>query len=446
MSRKVRTVAAAAAIALVPALPVGPATAAAAAGTVYGRPTPGAPTTDTATLQHARRVAPLNALADALDEQGRADHADAYGNLSVDEDGGTVTLYAVSEEQGRRLVDAAKAAHPDIDAGLVRFAHADYSKRDLAAQVDRILQATAVERADDLEVYTVAVNPDASGITVTGRADRLDSVRNSIRTGAASTDTAASAASTPPVEVVAGDPARPATWRWDEDRPQMGGDVLLGPAREAGYVARCTSGLATEDAAGRDYLLTAAHCYPNGAEVHGEGDPVGQFGTRPGGRIGRVVKVLDRYVDAEVIDTGGSNGSASKAREADTPAGRWYRVTTVGRSHNGQSVCQDGARSYYTGHGVPCGIKVQNDSIAYTLAWDDGSVHAVFGVVGYNENWACTQGDSGGLVFTVSNNTDREGRGLVSANSAGKDGPRVMYWAQAPDILNIIGQRLNPHH
>ncbi|MFF4015057.1 hypothetical protein [Streptomyces sp. NPDC001843] len=58
-----------------------------------------------------------------------------------------------------------------------------------------------------------------------------------------------------------------------------------------------------------------------------------------------------------------------------------------------------------------------------------------------NGSYTCTQGDSGGLVFTINDSSHRQARGIVSANN----GTGVMYWTEATDILNGFGLKLNPH-
>ncbi|MGW1890584.1 hypothetical protein ACWCP6_10030 [Streptomyces sp. NPDC002004] len=386
--------------------------------------------TDTANLDHAKKVEPLNAVADALGEQGRRAYSGVYSSLYVDEHGGRVTLYVTDAHEGRKLVDAAKAAHPDIDTGLIEVATAKYAKKALDAQAEQILKDTAVGRAADVSVYSVSVNPDGSGITVSGNSDKLHSIKSKIHADNGEA----------PVTVVAGEPVHAASWRWNDGAPQIGGDVLLGPSHRNGFASQCTAGLALENSVGGDSLVTAAHCFRNGTDVYGEGDSVGHFGYRYGVRIGHVVNTNDRW-DAQLIETNGHNGAGTNSDEADAHPGKWYRVKGTAYSYSGQSVCQDGARSYYTGHGVPCGITVQNADVRYNLTWEDGSVHAVRGVKGHNSNWAVTKGDSGALVFSVTNRTDRKARGIVS----GESGNQTMYWTEAPDIIDAFGVDLNPH-
>ncbi|MCU7820412.1 S1 family peptidase [Kitasatospora sp. DSM 101779] len=393
-----------------------------------------APDTDSAILSLAAKTEPLNAIADALGEQGRTAYSGTYGNLFVDEDAEKVTLYVTDAQQGRKLIAAAKAAHPAIDTALIKVASAKYTMKDLDAQADRLLETSDADGlTGEPEVLSVSVNPDNSGLTVAGKKDRLDSVRTKVASGITGTAGA-------PVTIVEGDPAEAQSWRWNDTAPFIGGDVLVGSAHKSGTVTQCTAGMALENGVGEDYLITAAHCFRNVTDVYGEGDPEGDFSLAFGHKVGRVVNT-NPYWDFQAILTSGRNGAGTNSDEADKPKGKWYRVKGASYSYNGQSVCQDGARSYYTGHGVPCGIKVQNSDIRYRFQWSDGSWHTVRGVKGHNGNWAVTRGDSGGLVFSVTNRTDRRARGLVSAG----DGHTDIYWTEAPDIINALGIDLNPH-
>ncbi|WP_030275841.1 hypothetical protein [Streptomyces sp. NRRL B-24484] len=394
-----------------------------------------APDTDSAILSLAAKAEPLSAVADALGEQGRKAYADSYGNLFVDEDGGKVTLYVTDPQQGQQLIAAAKAAHPAIDTGLIKVASAKYTMKDLDAQADRLLGAddATTGLTAEPEVLSVSVNPDNSGLTVSSRKGKLDAVRTKVAAGITGTAGA-------PVTVVEGDPVEATSWRWNDSAPFIGGDVLIGSSHTSGARTQCTAGMALENGVGEDYLITAAHCFRNATDVYGEGDSEGDFGFALGHKVGRVVNT-NPYWDAQAILTSGRNGAGTNSDEADKPKGKWYRVKGASYSYNGQSVCQDGARSYYKGHGVPCGIKVQDSDYRYRFQWSDGSWHNVRGVKGHHTSWAGMQGDSGALVFSITNRTDRRARGIVSAGGGNTD----IYWTEAPDIINALGIDLNPH-
>ena len=224
--------------------------------------------------------------------------------------------------------------------------------------------------------------------------------------------------------------------------PFIGGDVLIGRSWRSGERAQCTSGLAGEDRNGRDFLITADHCFPRGTKVYGDGDGIGNFSPYSYGKPFGVVGTTSDLYDSEVIDIARYNGAGVNSDEADQPQGRYYKVTSSAYSYTGEGVCQDGTRSYYTGHGVPCGIRVNNDDIRYSIRFGDGHVVNVRGVRG-TAPFACTSGDSGALVFTVTGSTTRQARGQVSATDTGNTS--VCYWTEAPDILRSLSVHLNPH-
>jgi len=186
--------------------------------------------------------------------------------------------------------------------------------------------------------------------------------------------------------------------------------------------------------------VTAAHCFPTGAAVYGEGGAQpGHWTYTPGNHFGNISAMRDGW-DAELIDSFRYNGAGFNSDEADTPAGKWYPVNSYAYSYAGQTVCQDGARSYYNGRGVLCGIKVTNADLRYQLVWADNTVHNVRGVRG-TAGYAGTDGDSGALVFAVTDSTHRQARGVHSAGTTASD----IIWTEAPDILNAFNLKLNPH-
>lgn len=111
----------------------------------------------------------LDDVAQALGEQGRGAFSDVYSSLYVDRPPGAVTLYVTDDNRGRRLVAAAKKAHPRIDDGLVQIVHARFSQKVVDAQISRIMPATSIDPA----IYSASANPDGSGIAVTVAKDRV---------------------------------------------------------------------------------------------------------------------------------------------------------------------------------------------------------------------------------------------------------------------------------
>lgn len=389
-----------------------------------------ATTTDAALLAHAKKVAPLNAVANALGDQGRGAFADTYSDQHVDEDGGFVTLLATDNTRAAKLIAAAKHAHPTINTALIRVQHAEFSRKVLDREIDKIFPLGAVKDASKEVYYGASPNADGSGITVEVKPSALRRVKAAQGTRLDGI----------PVTYVPGKIKRATSWRWNDSRPQIGGDVLIGNNRKPGYVSQCTAGIAAENSHGRDYLITAAHCFPNGAGVYGEGGrTAGHWTYTKGKYFGKVTSTKDGW-DAQLIDSGLYNGRGFNSDEADTPTGKWYAVNNVAYSYKGQRVCQDGARSFYNHQGVPCGITTVNDDYRYRISWSDGSLHNVRGVQGKG-SYTGTEGDSGGLVFTVNDSRRRQARGIVSAG----DGPGEIEWTEATDILHSFSLKLNPH-
>ena len=412
--------------------------AALAAGTMAAVPAANAVTAgpvggfSAAVLAQQLAEVPLDAIANAVGDQGRGAFADTYSNLYVDTARHRVTVYATNLTRAAQMVAAAKKADPAIDLSLVDVVQAKYAKAAIDAGIAKIMAGVNGQRAADVSIYSAAEAPDGSGILVTAKPSAISSTFKANLATATGTGI--------PVTVTAGQPGESLAWRWNDTIPFIGGDVVVGPARGGGRGA-CTTGLATEKG-GRDYILTADHCFPSGSPAYGEGDATGTYNFTYGNHFGTVTATNDHW-DAEAIDTGRSGGVGSNSDEADQPAGKWYAVTSEHYSYNGQSVCQDGARSYYTGHGVPCGIVVDNQDITWTETFDDGTTHSVRGVEGKKTAYVGIQGDSGGLVFTISSSTTRDGRGQVVYGIFGST--NYLRWTEAPDILGAFGMVLNPH-
>lgn len=136
-----------------------------------------ATSTDAALLAHAEKVAPLNAVANALGEQGRGAFADTYSDLHVDEDGGFVTLLATDSTRAAKLVASAKDAHPTIDTALIHLQHADYSRKALDREIDKIFPLGAVKDASKQMYYGASPDADGSGLTVEVKPSALRGVR-----------------------------------------------------------------------------------------------------------------------------------------------------------------------------------------------------------------------------------------------------------------------------
>ncbi|GAA1952365.1 hypothetical protein [Kitasatospora viridis] len=387
---------------------------------------------DAAATAQALAQKPLHDLAASIDEQGRKTaFSDTYSNIYVDQTRDQVIVYTTDPKHGTAIAAAAKTAHAGVDTSKVKYVSAKYTKKQIDASLDKIMGANKPAKGAKPEIYSAAEAPDGSGIQIQAAPSAVDHVK------------ALLAGNDIPVTVTAGQAqATLDTWRWNDNAPFIGGDVLIGQSHKAGYTANCTAGLAAEDNAGNDYLITADHCFATSSStsVYGEGDAVGSWGYSHGNFIG-IVTADNPGWDAQTIATSGASGSGTNSDEADTPNGQWYAVPSDAYSYNGEQVCQDGAVSYYNGHGVPCGIKVINQDIRWAVTWNDGTNATIRGVEGQSSGYVATEGDSGALVFTVTGSNTRQARGIVS----GGFDANTLLWTEAPDILNAFGLHLNPH-
>ena len=137
----------------------------------------------------------LDAVAQALGDQGRGAYSDVYSDLIVDTPPGAVTLYVTDAGRGQKLVEAAKKAHPNINTSLIRTVHAKYTRKAVDAQIQRIMPSTGTDRS----IYGASANHDGSGITVTVAKDKVAAIQ-------AKLNTLITTPSGIPVTVVAGRP------------------------------------------------------------------------------------------------------------------------------------------------------------------------------------------------------------------------------------------------
>jgi hypothetical protein len=314
-----------------------------AAQEAYGASTAGAAAAAPALLQGSpafwQRESQLMKTATALTNLGQGAYAGTYGNVAIDPNTGIVTLYAVNLSSARALIKAVEKGNSAAAGQKITILQARYTQRQITSAVNAIAKNPAV--------YTVGGAPDGSGIQVTTAASAVTQV------GAQATSAMARGGPPAiPVTVTAGVRPVPATsWRWDEAQPFTGGAMLLGNGLQAGYVDFCTSGIMAENSSEEDLVITAGHCYNNGTAVYGDGAPYGDLNApccTVGNRVGTVIG-QNPYYDFDLIDTGNYLGFGAVSAEADTPKGRTINVPENDPSvANGETVCQDGAMSYFT--------------------------------------------------------------------------------------------------
>ncbi|MFI5529530.1 hypothetical protein ACIA8O_13430 [Kitasatospora sp. NPDC051853] len=88
-----------------------------------------------------------------------------FGTLVLDGPANTVTLYVTDEAEGRRLVAAAAAAQPGIDTGLVRIVRCPYSRKQIDAVMDRIMDCSAA-KALPFTVLEASMAHGSTGVKV----------------------------------------------------------------------------------------------------------------------------------------------------------------------------------------------------------------------------------------------------------------------------------------
>ncbi|WP_157855220.1 hypothetical protein [Kitasatospora purpeofusca] len=375
---------------------------------------------------------PLRAVANALGDQGRSTHSGIYGSLTIDAPKGHVVLYVTDISKANRLIADAKKSSPSIDTSVIRLAKANYSRKDLAEARDQVMADSESQKLL-YSVRSVSLNPDSSGLKVV--TDKVNAATAVAKSEAMQYRTATGARI--PISFEAGEALESLEWRWNDEQPFIAGDYVGVNGHQ------CTTGAVAGIGTG-DFILTAAHCFPDGWEVYGNAYPYHDLAHQwTGNRIGTVTNVSPQW-DMEAIYTGTRGGIGATSDEADNVPGQWYRVEGVAYSYNGDWVCQNGITSYYSGHGVPCGIKVTNDDTSWRTSnpyWWDGLQHTSRGVCGHADNWAADHGDSGALVFAFSGGT-RQARGSVSAGSDTKN----VCWTEIKDYFREVGLSLSPYH
>jgi hypothetical protein len=221
---------------------------------------------DEATAQSQAALQPLRDLANALASEGRGTFKGSFTDVHLDSGSGRVILYSTSTAEANKLIAAAKTASPSLDWDRVTIQTATYSRQQLDAAI-----TTVMAESTDGSVVSASPNTDGTGIDVVVTSSSVkDKVQTSARSAQDSSDV--------PINVTVGAPIQATSWRWNDSKPFIGGDVVLGPSWKSGYVAQCTTGLAVEDSSGADYVTTAAHCMPTGSAAYGEGDAINTWG------------------------------------------------------------------------------------------------------------------------------------------------------------------------
>ncbi|MFB7946434.1 hypothetical protein ACFC6L_16130 [Kitasatospora phosalacinea] len=365
----------------------------------------------------AARLNPLRALADAAAAVGREKYAGIYSGLEIDAGAGTVVIYLTDRSQAARFLAAAKAADGGADTTLARIKQGKHTRQAMHEARDRLIGA---EGQLGYRIESISVPPDGSTLHL-GVTQAEASKRSARSTAAvAGPRSAAELSGVETVETTTGATADASRYR---DSPSwIAGEYITDNSKA------CTSGVPTRRVSdGRSILITAAHCFPDGASVY--------TGWENGGRnyIGKVSGRANTW-DAIAIDTTGTGPTAGLEWDGPVSSSFVLSLTSSAYSYNGDYVCHDGYRS-----GVVCNIKVVADDITWT--GENGVNHR--GVQGrqVDGGTAVQGGDSGGLVFSITGST-RQARGIVSGGD--KNNNSVMVWTEVTDVFNTFGLQLAP--
>lgn len=358
------------------------------------------------------RTTAVQEVAGALSALGRTDYRDIFSGIRVDEAAGQVVLHATESKRADAMVadGLASMSAAQRSATTVRVVASRYSRVEMERAAAQVWASAKRRAATGVEVYSVVLPSDGSGLEV-----RTNAPRRAGALSAAVEDGSPLVAAD--IEYVFGHPVRPVT-RENPASPYPGGI----PIRWDWYLSGwdCTAAFGVRNSSGTEYLLTAEHCYDVGDGIEDmNGDGVGTVRTEH-----------NRY-DAALIQT-------------DSQSGVWvnddylFDVRSQQYSYDGEYVCQSG----YTSYPNRCQIEVTNDYIQYDF--DDGKGVRV-GVEGRRCAGcpAVAHGDSGGPVWSIrSADGYVAARGIVSGGHVPvEEGVSYEYilWTEVPFATSALG-------
>ncbi|MFC4534149.1 hypothetical protein [Sphaerisporangium dianthi] len=316
----------------------------------------------------ARRQTPMLALADALEASGGGEGS-GFAGVELDVPGGIVHLYWKGAAPDATSAVAAKAPR----GVRVRIHSAAHSAAELRERAEEIIRSRGLSAGGD--VHRVTPLADGSGLEL----------------GVTTTGPAAGKASADPlvVSTEAEQPPTPYDGRWGGASPFEGGIQINGCSASFG-------GLTSP--AGPDWvypakLITAAHCFSVGDEVR-----TGSTWTSGPVVIGHV-EAVNPALDSALIAVDPGKFVTGWMWDGGVLDGSEFTKPVVGTSaaRNGSLVCASGASS-----GVHCDIKITKTGS--TLDWGDHVSRAVSIGDQMQGQLAAGSGDSGGPVFTLTDN------------------------------------------
>ncbi|WP_127501868.1 hypothetical protein [Actinoplanes solisilvae] len=358
----------------------------------------------------------VDQVAGAIGELALKNYTGSYAGLRVDAATSTVTVYSTDAAAAKKLTDSALLSVPAQTRASVKVqaVPAAYSKAELWKARATLWAKKETLQASGAKVIGIAARPEGEGLTVL-----LNKKTSVIRTtAAASVATVAEAAAGVPVDVDWRAAPAPIS-RFDDSPPYWGGSYVK--KTQLGWTYECTSafGMAIS---GREWLMTADHCFDLNDTIKDGGDDV----------IG-VANRRNIYNDALGIETN-TNRTVWVADQL------YARYSGAAWSFTGQYVCHGG---FVTSVIEPiCGINVTIDDLEWEID-NDGLIRR--GVEGFRCSGcvAGAKGDSGGPVLASRADGSVESRGILSAAAEEVDyGYEYVYWTETPRILSAFGGTL----
>ncbi|MEU5976214.1 hypothetical protein [Streptomyces sp. NPDC047315] len=364
--------------------------------------------------QQGKVLAPLRAAADAAAQVGRGALADVYTQVELAPDYRSVRVYLTDVSQRSRFLSAVRKSAPAVDTGLIEVRRGKKTRTALMAEM------TALTDRKDLPFSVTMAGASVDGGTIHLAVDDASAARSYFASPAVAAQRESAAAT--PVAVSAGTPSA-ALSRENDFAPFYAG-AALGP----GFAGRsqCTSGIpAISNWDGRQWLVTAGHCYNVNAQVYALG----------GNYVGQV-KFKRPEIDSAFIETRTNrftwDGVDAQGYTRYLNGVRNVAVNdfTCQLGYNSKVVCN--IRTVYAGNA--------NWPIDGTTVWGSYGVPHAGGIVGRG-------GDSGGPVITINDPNSRQLNGIISYGTGctpAKECSGGVAWVDVWSIFNGFAIKLNP--
>ncbi len=362
--------------------------------------------------RQAEVLEPLRVAADAAAQLGQGARADIYTQVELASDYRAVNVYLTDVRQGKAFVAAVRKANPTVDTRLINVVQGKKSQKQLRKEISDITGRS------DLPFTVSLAGSSVDGGVIELAVDKPAAANAYLASPAVAQRRAAGATE---IRITQGAESKPLS-RWNDSSPFYAG-AALGPA--FGTQSNCTSGIpAVSTWDGRQWLVTAGHCYNVGDYVYAAG----------GNYIGQV-KYKVATLDALFIET-----PTNRYTWDGTDATGYSRyLNGVRNVAVGDFTCQLGYNSK-----VVCNIRtVYAGNAAWnvngTTVWGSYGVPHYGGVVGRG-------GDSGGPVITINDTNSRQLNGIVSVGyGCGASGCTTgLGWVDVWSIFNGFSIKLNP--